>query len=279
MIDTSKIKRIDGDNERYYEFEYEGEIYKFISVTTILGKMLSKPALVPWAFNYGVREALGWVGEEARQAIDEARVDEFALSMSVNDWTNVKDILNKTDRSANSASKEAQERGTKVHTGLEFIVAGKVIDKDKVQDKDMLPYVSEIERFCEEYEPEWHESESIVVSMSGQYAGTLDAVCTIHNHPPRKRHPSLVGKKVILDLKTGKDGRVYPESHFPQLCAYGHARREMGYDHDNEIILAVGPESYSVGVNYYPSSVFHHLHAAWKAIEDGNSLNPNKRKK
>lgn len=278
LIDTSKIRRIDGENERYYEIEYEGEIYKFISVTTVLGKMLSKPALVPWAFNYGVRETHALILEGLKKFREQDRLDEFILSLEVNDWTNVKDSLSQYGRTASSGSKQSQERGTYIHKCLEEIIAGKSADKDKF-DPEMLLYVEQIERFCDEYEPEWIESESIVVSMTGEYAGTLDAVCKINNHPPRKRHPSLVGKKVIADLKTGKDGRVYPESHYPQLCAYGHARREMGFDHDNEIIIAVGPESYSVGVNYYPHSVFHKLYEAWKGIEEGNSLNPNGRKK
>jgi hypothetical protein len=121
----------------------------------------------------------------------------------------------------------------------------------------------------------------MVISLENGYAGTLDAVCTIRKHPKRRKHESLVGKTVILDLKTNKDAKVYTPDNLLQVDAYREALLEMGYerDIDGELVLAVGPERYTPCLNYYPRGTFHTVLKCFNALEEAKSMNPNGRKK
>jgi hypothetical protein len=262
---------VTGEDSRYYYVEVNGVEHKLISVTTVLN-ILSKPALIPWAFKLGVEETLAAL-HEIEGGIP--AYDRIYAAIKENQGT-------PKDRSGEGAS-----RGTELHAVLESRIAGGLQDiPEDIATMAMgatmtyPEYVASLDKFIYDYEPEWHESELKVVNLELGYAGMLDAVCTIHKQPSRKRHENLVGKKIILDLKTNNEGRVYPEAHFPQIDAYATAYVSMGYEpHDREAILAIGPKTYSVGVNYFEGECFLPILQAYQVLDRSKKLNPNGRKK
>lgn len=281
----ANIKKLDSSDGRYYEIEIDGEIHKLVSVTTVINSVMNKPALVPWAFNIGVEEAMGLVAEDAARAIKDGREEEFALALSAGAGVPMKDRLRTTGRTHDSRREDAAYRGTFIHSLLEGRIKEQkgefFVPLDVEPGSEAERYLDSLDKFIKDYDPEWHESELTVFSLTHGYAGTLDAVCTIRKQPKNKRHKKLISKKVILDLKTGKDGRVYPESHFPQLSAYKEAYYESTTEFnqiDESIVLAIGPENYSVGVNYFEPLCFNAILDVYNMMQRCREANPNKRK-
>ncbi len=126
---------------------------------------------------------------------------------------------------------EAAARGTKVHKILADAALGKGLP-DPFDVPGLEGYLEAIDRFLTDNEPEFAEVEEQVYSDDYQYAGTLDGFCTFR--AGKYRH-----QWARYDAKTG---RVYPESHFPQLAAYDRAAEERGYgESDVRLVLDLKP--------------------------------------
>jgi hypothetical protein len=106
--------------------------------------------------------------------------------------------------------------GTKVHLALGDWAEGKEPDPFDYPGCD--GFLVALDRFVDTNDPEFYDSEVWTASTKYGYAGTLDVFCEFH----KGKHK---GALVRLDLKTG---RVYPESHWPQLEAYEQAEVERG---------------------------------------------------
>ena len=124
----------------------------------------------------------------------------------------------------------AAAMGTKVHKLFEDIANG--FEVDPFDHPEAEGFLEAIGSFIEDNDPEFHDVESRTASLVHEYAGTLDAFCTLR----KGKHK---GCDVRLDVKTG---RVYPESHWPQLEAYEYAEVERGKDaSDRRFVLDLKP--------------------------------------
>jgi hypothetical protein len=280
MITQDQIKQVNTDDGRYYELEIDGQVYKLMSVTTVIGAMLSKPSLTAWSYNVGIEQAVLALKEKV-EFIQRGEQLGNGHRLEANDILDidhlaVKKYLKDKERTYDSQRSEAADRGTLIHGIFECICRNEPFTQP---DEPVTPYLTQLNRFIDEYKPEFLESELKVFSLDKEYAGTLDTVCRIGAHPPRRRHKSMVGETVVLDLKTNKDGKIYPDSHFLQVTAYENAYKEMGGSIDGGMVLAVGPDSYSVGHNYFDPDSFNCILDAYNMIDKCKKLNPNARNK
>jgi hypothetical protein len=114
------------------------------------------------------------------------------------------------------ARNAAAKRGSLVHKALETMAKGGT--PDEFDYEHVAGYVEALDKFFDANDPEFHDTECSTASVIHRYAGTLDGFCTFR----KGKHKGATAR---LDLKTG---RIYPESHFPQLEAYEWAEVERG---------------------------------------------------
>lgn len=233
------------------------------SVTTIINYTVSKPALVEWAYSVGVRETFHLMNDD--HEFSPLSPGEVKLKLAENGKTH-KDEM-----------EQAAGRGTAVHNVLEAIAKGEDFEY-KVEYK---PYVETLKKFLDDYQPTFHTSEMKVASLKHEYAGQFDGICTIGAHPPRRKHEDLTGQTVLLDLKTNKDGRVYAETHLPQVEAYKNAYLEMGGDPiDHAFVVGVGLDGkYQPCVSYASFNTFHAILNLYNELKRMKENNPNSRSK
>jgi hypothetical protein len=125
---------------------------------------------------------------------------------------------------------QAAAMGTRVHKLFEDIANGYEVDPFDYPEEE--GFLQAVDRFITENDPEFHDTEVRTASLAYEYAGTLDASCTL-------RKGKYKGADVRLDVKTG---RVYPESHWPQLEAYENAEIEQGKGKsDKRFVLDLKP--------------------------------------
>jgi len=121
---------------------------------------------------------------------------------------------------------KAAERGSVVHSLIE------AWKKSKVVVKNVNPvyrgYVQAFYDWIEYRKPEILVTEKTVLSKKYRYCGTLDMIAMIN------------GKKYIVDFKTNKDARLFPEVQL-QLSAYHQALKETtGEEADNLMAVSLG---------------------------------------
>lgn len=210
-------------------------------ITQILDQCVPKFALVPWAYKVGLRGG-------------DIEAEKIA----------------------------GGNRGTELHEYLgEYITSGKLPPITSLRE-ECVPFGHQLGKFITDYEPEFLASEVPIVHHDMDYAGTLDGFAIIHRQPPRRNKPvDLEGKRVLFDLKTSRDGRVYAPAHFLQVAAYREAWDDMnGTDAtvDYEIIVAVGEEKYQVAVNYFaPMESTSTLMGFYSMLQRAKLNNPNRR--
>jgi hypothetical protein len=147
-------------------------------------------------------------------------------------WRLAKQGLNPEDKRT-----EAANLGTQVHLAFASLAAGEEVDDFDYPD-EAAGFIKACRRFIDDHGPEFLASERKTYSETHSYAGTLDA----HVKFTRGEYKERTAR---LDLKTG---RVYPDSHFPQLEAYEGAEVERGQDpSDFRAVLKVTPKgSYKI---------------------------------
>src|SRR3954471_15419459 len=131
------------------------------SVTTILGVALNKPALPGWAAKVVAEEAMSELPKLVR--------------MSRTERGNAVKYLK---GSPYKQRDEAGAAGTLVHKLIEAHTLGKPFRVPEA-DSPVGQTLGQFVRFLEEHKPVFEASEAVVASYSGQYAGTLDAICRI----------------------------------------------------------------------------------------------------
>lgn len=126
---------------------------------------------------------------------------------------------------------KAANLGTQVHLALAARAGGETVDPFDYPD-EAHGFLRGVERFIETHGPEFIDSEKKTYSTRYSYAGTLDAFVKFTRGPYKAR-------TARIDLKTG---RVYKDSHFPQLVAYEEAEFERGQPLSNmRFVLKVTP--------------------------------------
>lgn len=167
---------------RYYEFDGQ----KFPSVTTILGKALAKPGLVPWA----------------SKMVAEGAIRDYDYWTGLSDDEAVGYLAGLPNARRNSSA----NLGSIIHAAAESYSLGVPLSKPVSAEAE--PYLVGFNQFITDWKPKFLLTEQAVFNRTYRYAGTLDSLVRI-------------GRTVwVLDTKTGN--RVYPEVAL-QLAAYANA--------------------------------------------------------
>ena len=154
MAEKKTIEQINKEHPRragFYYLKIGGKDYKLPSVTTIIGKTLAKPALVPWA---------------ARTAAEIALNDP---TLSVQECAS--GIYRARDKAAN--------RGSMVHSLVESISKGAKIDIAGLPD-EVRGYAQAFVDWFSMVKPKILLTEQVVYSLKYGYAGRLDFVADIN---------------------------------------------------------------------------------------------------
>jgi hypothetical protein len=187
---VSPIKTTLRTGQRFYEWQGQ----RCWSVTTIIGGGLPKPALINWAKKFTAEYA---IDNYARLGtLLEPSPDGFVDRAGALDWLKNASFRDR-DRKA--------DIGTAVHEATEAHVLGKPTPP---WPDEIKPRMAMFERFLADWDPSYEEgmTEASCFNLAESYAGTLDAIVTIH------------GRKYLMDVKTGgKD--IYPDVAL-QLAAY-----------------------------------------------------------
>jgi len=237
------------DSRRGRYYSWKGDSYW--SVTTILRNALP-PMLSNWA---------------AQQVADYAvnNSDLLFNLLKRNDPEGAKRLL---VGAATARSGKSSKRGSAVHAAAEAYSRGEDVPSG---DADVAPFVRQFERFVEDFDPAYHDSEieCQVFNRRHGYAGTLDAIAEID------------GKRWLLDMKTADVGKTpYPDVAL-QLCAYRNAEF-IGRDNkeipmpqvDGTAVLHITPERYlfiPVNTDEHVFQVFRGLHFIFTRWLEGAS--------
>lgn len=126
-------------------------------------------------------------------------------------------------------SKKAMARGTEVHEFVEFYKAGAELPERFQDGADLAEYKNAFVDFLSTHDLTLVTTEKTVVNHDERYAGTLDIIAVVN------------GVKMLIDVKTNKDGSVYDEVGL-QLSAYKHA---LGEDLPTYALALGGDGSYT----------------------------------
>lgn len=184
-------RRLSEHGSRWYDVDGT----RLLSVTSVLGLALNKPALPAWAART--------VAEHAMDSLPKLIKMSRAEKPEAIAWLKGQPYA---ERDA------AALAGTAMHDAAEAHVLG----KPYTWPDDGTPAARTLARFrafLDDWTPEFEATEATVANLSDGYAGTLDAIVRI---------PALVDEGLlVLDYKTGKTG-PYPEWAL-QLAAYQRA--------------------------------------------------------
>lgn len=168
-----------------------------VGVTSVLGKVLNKPALMMWPMN----ESLKYTREQL--------VDGVSYTAE-----KIKKILDESSKAYTKKSDKGKDVGSLIHAAIEAYL---LEEEHEVPEDAKKPLESFIKWF-EEVEPKVLDVERIIYSQKLDYAGTFDSLLEID------------GKTVLCDVKSTNSSRsapngIYPEM-FLQLGAYSYALHE-----------------------------------------------------
>ena len=206
------------------------EIFVFPSVTQVIKATLAAPQLVAWAYRQTVDSISGllsvvsdvpstpWLGlhEDGSPSFSgpaEAILDIAGDADLLDEWL----LLNKL-RPVDLRDERAVE-GKDAHEFLEYLVQSRILKTPAPVPDD--GYTEAIAAWWRETDPSSQgssiASESVVWSLSKQYAGTVDLVWTDED-----------GDLHVTDLKTRRAGNDAYNSDHIQVSAYAYAWEEMG---------------------------------------------------
>lgn len=159
---------------------------KTVGVTTIIGAVLNKPALVGWAGN-------------------------TTAAYAVDHWTELAELplskrLERLKKARYEDRDEAARRGSEVHALAERHMAGEEVEIPEAIDGHVASY----EKFVADWDPQALVIEGVVAHRGIPYCGTFDLVARLAD-----------GHTYLLDYKTSRSG-IYSEVAL-QLAAYRYA--------------------------------------------------------
>jgi hypothetical protein len=217
-----------------------------MSVTTILGNGVPKPALVHWAAGMVATCALESLPKLVRVRGAEQRRQT---------WTWLK---NAAERKRDTAG----NLGGLVHDAVEAKILGQPFAEPT---DEQAPYMQAFANFLDDHQPVFESTELTVASPADEWCGRLDFLATL----PR------IGPAIILgDWKTGKG--VYAETAM-QLAAY--VRGEVAWtktgeevqlpEIDSAYVVHLRPDKYpGKGYAIYPAKTGDNVYACFLAARD-----------
>lgn len=222
---TPKVNTLHRGGSRFYVDPETGR--KNPGVTSVLN-MLPKPFLKAWAAKV--------VAETAVNNI------ESVVGLAFRDPQGAIDYLK---RSPDRFTKGAADIGSEAHDAFEQIAKG---TPPRRVHPDIEPYVAHFNEFIDLCEPEFILLEETVWSDEHGYAGSFDALATLHGAAAGE----LQGKTLFMDWKTTRSG-VHEEVAL-QLAGYRFADAVVRPDGtrvplpeaDGGAVLHVRPEGWSL---------------------------------
>jgi genome maintenance exonuclease 1 len=226
-----------GRSYRAYHVTVDGERRRVSSVTTIL-RFLDKPALDRKREEVTATNAFAL----ARTGMVETVEPADALA-----------AMKEHGVDAESFWSKGKQRGIDIHTVLErYAVAGEAPNPADFPP-ELRGYIRGLVDWLLDDDPEPEAVEQLVANPSQKYAGRFDLRARIK------------GRSCLVDLKTNREGRIYPEAHL-QARAYAIADEVCGAEPVQDIILVgVGERGNFERVRGLAKA------ADWKAIVDARS--------
>ena len=198
---TTPLGSIATENGRYYE--WGDPVERFLSVTNVLDKAMSKPALMPWSNKL--------VAEKAWQCVEYVLKNGKLppapkLQRKVKGQPVMKEVDHPTywKAEANKVKDASAARGTLIHDWAEQWVLGAEPDPPEGLELECMGIIKAFDR----YEITAEVAECTVFNRAHKYAGTADLIATVGAYG---------GARMLLDYKTGKN--AWPETAL-QLAAY-----------------------------------------------------------
>lgn len=208
------------------------------SVTTIIGKVLSKPAIIGWTYRE-TRDAISGLVQVLLSADREAHPDiEADILELLSEPEMLEEYLKENRLRPEDQKHEAADRGKKAHTALEDLaklainedaaasdrMAGRILEKQRSTPFDRATASWWLDR-----SPEVVATEARLKSLKHMFAGSADLVWRDGD-----------GNMVMSDLKSRKEGQPAWESDHIQVGAYSLAWEEQtGQAIDIETVLVV----------------------------------------
>ena len=200
--------RFDAPSHTYEVKVGEEWLTDFPSVTTVV------KATVPVPFSAGAWYGYK-MGANAAFMAHDLGLESDALTPISTEFDEFYDACKKYEN-PNGVLTKAGDRGTLVHQAIEqYGLTGTAPDPQDFEPEDRKR-IQGVAKWLLDNEPEFVVQEVRTASINHSYVGTFDALCRLKD-----------GDLWLLDWKTSK--RVYPDQHFPQLCAYLEAEKEAGY--------------------------------------------------
>lgn len=170
-----------------------------------------------WSVTHLIKKALG-VGEPIvdwsveRTALDAVYSRKVVEAMIAQGTKGEEEAVDWLKQSRKRAMNKAQIRGTEVHAAAESLALGAT----PIVDPALMPYVEQLARWMDTFEPRYLMAEAPVYNLAERYAGTLDGVM------------ELDGERLLFDYKTtdkAPDARSRPpySEVALQLVAYARA--------------------------------------------------------
>lgn len=168
-----------------------------VGVTSVLNKVLAKPALMLWPMN----ESLKYTREQLVEGVSYTA-------------GNINKILDESAKAYTKKSDKGKDVGSLIHAAIEAFLLKEEHEVPKDAKKPLDSFI----KWFEEVEPTVLDVERIIYSKDLDYAGTFDSLLEID------------GKTVLCDVKSTNSSRsapngIYPEM-FLQLGAYSLALHE-----------------------------------------------------
>lgn len=235
----------------------------YVRVTDVIHKVMP-PYLAPWAEKVGHQAMFTVLNDmDAPLTLEDARREIREAGLTCED-----------------EKARGGDRGSALHQVIEaMILTGDPLALSDFDDPEHAKYAQTFAQWMLDYKPEFHEAEIRIVHPDLGYAGTFDALATLHARPKGARGPDLTGKTIILDWKTNVSKSVY-DSHLYQLAAYQLAAQHWGIKHEGAAVVAIGPmgdikgKPYSLKPNYVEPKAFAQIMATYDTLIEQKKRNP-----
>jgi hypothetical protein len=199
----------------YHYTPPDGVRVRLPSVTTVLGAVVPKHALLDW---YEARGAEGAVTLERHGVLEGVDPDQ------------VIEVVRGRGMGAKDHARQAAGRGVSLHAILEDYCRTGDFPNPIDYPEDYRGYIRALARWILKADPEPIATERLVCHPEHGYAGRYDLRALAY------------GSDALIDLKTNRKGTLYPEAAL-QLAGYAEADERCGASYPERLLLvALGPD-------------------------------------
>lgn len=210
-------ERVSGFRAYWYTAENGRQRVRLPSVTTVIGQVMPKHALLEWYEARGAEAALTL----ARGGyLDHVRPE------------NAFEAIRNAGMGGKRALGDASERGKRIHAVLEdYCRTGSVPNPATFAPEDR-GYLRGLIRWILKADPQPSATERLVCDPSRGYAGRFDMRAAVYRHTD----------EFIVDLKTNRRAQIYPEACL-QVAGYHQADVKCGAAPAlGGLVVAIGPD-------------------------------------